>query len=59
MLTVTDRYSGKKLTHKQILFEVNRDRSEEWQAYTRYDIRVWPNDILMWIDPEFYIIGGE
>ena len=57
-MLVLDRYSGKKLTHKQILFEVNRDRSEGWQAYTRYDIRVWPNDVLGWIDPEFYIIGG-
>lgn len=57
-MLVIDRYTNKKLTHKQILAEVNRDHSDEWQEYTQYDIRAWPNDVLSWIDPEFYFIGG-
>ena len=58
-LTVTDRYSSKILTELEILAEVNRDRSDEWQDYTLDDLRTDAfHEVIEWLDPEFYIIGA-
>ena len=59
MLTVTDRYSGKSLTDGEILTEVNRDHSNEWQDYTLNELQTVPHEVTAWLDPQFYIIGDS
>ena len=59
MLTVTDRYSGKSLTDREILAEVNRDHSDEWEDYTLNELQTVPHEVTAWLDPQFYIIGDD
>ena len=49
-----DKQTSKILTAKEILEEVNRDRSEEWQPYNMADLFFSPSDLLDWLDPQFY-----
>lgn len=44
------------LTNEEILYEVNRDRSEEWQDYDLADLENNPKEILEWIDPQYFNI---
>lgn len=53
-LIVIDKQTSKILTAKEILEEVNRDRSEEWQPYNMADLFFSPLDLLDWLDPQFY-----
>ena len=59
MITVTDRYSGKSLTDSEILAEVNRGHSDEWQDYTLDELQTVPHEVTAWLDPQFYIIGNN
>jgi len=58
MLTVIDKFSNKILTELEILAEVNRDHSDKWQDYTLDDLHTVQNDVIEWLDPQFYIIRG-
>ena len=53
-MKIIDRHTGKELTKVEILEEVNRDRSEEWQDYTMEDFDTMPDDLLDWIDPQYF-----
>lgn len=58
LYTVTDIETKQKLTNDEILFEINRDRSEGWQDYTLEDLfesNVLDN-ALSWIDADYYEI---
>ena len=37
-------------TAEQVLEEVNRDRSDEWQDYTLEDLEEYPDEVLEWIE---------
>lgn len=53
-MKVIDKQTGKELTKAEILEEVNRDRSEEWQDYVMEDFETMPEDLIDWIDPQYY-----
>ena len=53
-MIVFDKMTGRPLSHQEILAEVNRDRSDEWQPYTEEDLICAPNDLADWIDPTYY-----
>ena len=53
-MKVIDRHTGKELTKAEILEEVNRDRSEGWQNYVMEDFETMPEDLVDWIDPQYY-----
>jgi len=53
-MKVIDKQTGKELTKAEILKEVNRDRSEEWQDYVMEDFETMPEDLVDWIDPQYY-----
>lgn len=58
LYTVTGIETKQKLNNDEILFEINRDRSEEWQDYTLedlFDSNVLDN-ALSWIDTDYYEI---
>lgn len=55
---VIDRHTGRKLSDAQILDEVNRDRSSEWQDYTLQDLETAPQEVLYWIDEQYYQVEG-
>jgi hypothetical protein len=46
--------AGRQLNNQEILAEVNRDRSEEWEAYTLEDLLLDPRDVLCWLDEHYY-----
>jgi len=48
---ITDTEEGESFiwTAEQVLEEVNRDRSDEWQEYTLEDLEKYPSDVLRWI----------
>lgn len=56
MYLVIDRNTGKKLTAKQILAEVNRDRSDDWKDFDNKDLQGSSSDVLEWLNPEFFEI---
>lgn len=53
---VIDRFTQKELSAPAILREVNRDRSDTWQPYTREDLKTAPADVLEWLDSIHYQI---
>lgn len=55
-MVVISKDTGKELTNKQILEEVNRDRSEDWEDYTMDDLKESRNEVIQWIDREYYIV---
>ena len=38
---------------KQVLHEINRDHSAEWQDY---DLSDWEEGWNEWVDPEYYVL---
>jgi hypothetical protein len=56
-MIVFDRATGRPLSPDEILLEVNRDRSDEWQDYTIEDLRASPEDLADWIDPTYYEVS--
>jgi hypothetical protein len=56
-MIVFDRVTGRPLSPNEILLEVNRDRSDEWQDYTLEDLRASPEDLADWIDPTYYEVS--
>jgi hypothetical protein len=54
MYEVIDRHSGKQLTDVEILYEANRDHSDQFEAYTLEDFKLSPEDVFDWIDPQYY-----
>ena len=42
-------------TEDQLLYEVNRDRSTEWQDYTIEDLQRIPKEVIEWLDGNYEI----
>ena len=57
-MIIIDRHTHKMLTDTEILAEVNRDHSDEWEDYTMLDLQTTPDEVVEWIDPQYFIIGG-
>ena len=53
-MKVINKHTGKELSHAEILEEVNRDRSDEWQDNNEDDLRETPDEVLEWVDPQYY-----
>lgn len=53
-MRIIDKQTGLVLTDDQILFEVNRDHSAEFIPYTIEDLKTMPEDILDWIDTQYF-----
>ncbi len=53
-MKVINKHTGKELSHAEILEEVNRDRSDEWQDYNEDDLNRIPNEVFEWIDPQYF-----
>lgn len=53
-MKVIDRHTRKQLSHAEILEEVNRDRSDEWEDYDMTDLDTIPEEVLEWIDPQYF-----
>ena len=53
-MRVFDKQTSRQLSDAEIIEEVNRDRTEEWQPYTELDLKKIPSDILDWIDLTYY-----
>lgn len=53
-MKVIDRHTRKQLSHAEILEEVNRDRSDEWEDYDMTDLDTTPEEVLEWIDPQYF-----
>ena len=53
-MRVFDKQTSRQLSDAEIIEEVNRDRTEEWQPYTELDLKKFPSDILDWIDLTYY-----
>lgn len=53
-MRIIDRTTRHELTKQEILDEVNRDRNEEWQDYIMEDFDIMPEDILGWIDSQYF-----
>lgn len=54
---VLDKYTNKSLTDIEILLEVNRDKSAQWTPYDANDLIFYPQEVLEWIDPNYYQIN--
>ena len=54
---ITDTEEGESFiwTAEQVLEEVNRDRSDEWQDYTLEDLEECPDEVLEWIEYVYII----
>ena len=54
---ITDTEDGESFiwTAEQVLEEVNRDRSDEWQDYTLEDLEECPDEVLEWIEYVYII----
>ena len=54
---ITETEEGESFiwTAEQVLEEVNRDRSDEWQDYTLEDLEEYPDEVLEWIE-HLYIV---
>ena len=48
-MKVINKHTGKELSHAEILEEVNRGRSDEWQDYNEDDLRETPDEVLEWV----------
>jgi hypothetical protein len=46
------------MSDDEIIVEVNRDRSDEWQDYSIVELKDNPSEVLQWIDTEYYIVKG-
>lgn len=57
-MKVIDKTTGKELSKTEILKEVNRDRSDEWQDYNETDLEKTPSEVLFWVDEEYFIVEG-
>jgi len=57
-MIIIDRHTHKTLTDIEILAEVNRDHSDEWEEYTMHDLNTTPDEVVEWIDPQYFIIGA-
>lgn len=55
-MKVIDKHTNKELSIKEILAEANRDHSDEFQPYTMSDWKESPEDVLDWIDPQYFTI---
>ena len=53
-MKVIDRHTKKELSYTEILVEVNRDRSDEWEDYNKVDLDKLPEEVLEWLDPQYY-----
>ena len=53
-MIIIDKHSKKQLSDLEILAEVNRDHSEQFIFYTLQDLKTMPEDIIDWIDPQYY-----
>lgn len=53
-MKVIDKFTRHELTKAEILAEINRDRSAEWQDYTMEDFDTMPEDLIDWIDPQYF-----
>jgi hypothetical protein len=53
-MRIIDRATRHELTKQEILDEVNRDRNEEWRDYIMEDFDIMPEDILGWIDSQYF-----
>ena len=51
---VIDKHTGKELSPEEILEEANRDHSDEFIAYTMEDLEQTPEEVLEWIDPQYF-----
>ena len=56
-MLVIARDTLKILSDEEILAEVNRDRSEGWWAYDMNDLRNYTDDVLDWIDEQYFIVS--
>jgi hypothetical protein len=56
---VTNKETNKVLTDEEIIEEVNRDRSEEWQPYTIKELHDAPFEVTAWIDSNYYHIEAS
>lgn len=59
VLRVFDKDTHRYLGATEILDEVNRDRTTEWTPYDAMDLLLCPEDLAMWIDPQFYEVMVE
>lgn len=55
-MRVIDKHTNRELSIKEILAEANRDHSDEFQPYTMSDWKESPEDVLDWIDPQYFTI---
>lgn len=53
-MIVIDKHTNKQLNVAEILSEVNRDHSAEWEDYNEEDLRETPEEVLYWLDPQYY-----
>lgn len=51
---VIDKHTGKELSREEILEEANRDHSDEFILYTLEDLEQTPDEVLEWIDPQYF-----
>ena len=58
MYLVINKDNQKILSDKEILNEVNRDRSSEWMDYTMEDLKDSPSEVLYWIDSQYFEVRG-
>jgi len=56
---VLNKCNGRALTDAEILAEVNRDRSDDWNEYTQSDLQSTTSDVLDWIDTQYYDVKVE
>jgi hypothetical protein len=54
LLTVIDKQTNRLLNAYEVLEEVNRDRSSDWSDYTVFDLVKHPEDLMDWIDSQYY-----
>ena len=53
-IIVISKDTRQRLSYNEILDEVNRDRSEGWSAYTLDDLITMPDDVIDWLDLQYY-----
>lgn len=56
-MKVIDKHTKKQLNISEILIEVNRDHSAEWQDYNEDDLKETPEEVLYWLDPQYYEVS--
>lgn len=55
IVTDTNFQTQKLWTSEQVLEEVNRDRSEEWQDYNKQDLQNDWEEVCSWISDYFTV----